>query len=286
MKPISEIVLPDSSVDELIDPGPAEHHYRTCRHCGQTVDPKRYQFGSRVRYFAADCQCPAAVGERQAAEQEAAAEEKRQQLAQLMYSSGIEASHLRKFTFERWDLKRNGAHSRQALESVKGYVSEVGQRGRNWVWIHGSYGLGKTHLSVAACRRLMIDRLWKPHVVVWPELCQLTYESWSADGGETEGSMWGRARSADVLLIDDLDKTATNEWAMGKLYALINYRAGREMPTIITANKSYDDLQNQWRHSNKPHVADAGMAVLSRIMGQLWGTIEFDGKDQRNYRGE
>jgi DNA replication protein DnaC len=82
-------------------------------------------------------------------------------------------------------------------------------------------------------------------------------------------------------LLDDLDKTSTGEWAMGKLFGLINYRYERQKPIIITANRGIDELQASWRGSNKQHVADAGMAILSRIMGQLWGVIEFNGQDQR-----
>lgn len=282
MKKIGTLVLPSSENDEsaVIDPGPADY-VRTCRHCGAITQPRRYETSQRVFYAPQSCACPTAVEEQAEMKRQTEEAERQQQLMQLLYASGLVSTHYQRFTFKSWDCGRNGKWSLEVVESAKKYIADVEKTGRNWVWFSGQYGLGKTHLAVATTRKITIDRLWKPHIIVWPELCQQTQESWSSDFGETEGALWGRARAAEILLIDDLDKTSTGQWAMGKLFALINHRYERQMPTIITANRGIDELRAVWRGSSYPHVADTGMAILSRIMGQLWGTVEFKGKDQR-----
>lgn len=281
MTPLGTLLTNASDGDEPpSDPGPAEY-IRTCRHCGATLQPMRYETKWRIFYRAIDCQCEAATAERDEARAKDAAEERQHRIMQLLYSSGLEAKHYQRFSFKKWDQTRNGKASEDAYSGVIDYCKNVEKAGKNWVWLSGQYGLGKTHLAIAAVRAIAIKQMWHPHIIVWPELCQATQESWGGDGGETEGSMWGRARRAEILLIDDLDKTSTGEWAMGKLYGLINHRYERQLPTIITANKSPLQLKQLWQGSKLPHVADTGMAVLSRCIGQLWGVVEFRGNDQR-----
>ena len=185
------------------------------------------------------------------------------------------------YRFSTWDDTLNDGAAGHAREQVAWYVDTVAKTGSNWLYIAGGYGLGKTHLAVAALRKIAGTRLWKPHVVVWPELCDATRESWTASFGASEAQLWGAARAADILLIDDLDKTATSEWAMGKLFGLVNYRYVRQKPTIITANRSLLRLREEWRASKLSHIRDTGQATLSRIEGQLMALVILDGEDQR-----
>ncbi len=253
------------------------------------MEPQAYPIGSRTRYIRrrfCDCvsgQAKSAAYHADLAQQEAERErtERTYRAKSLMMSGGLEQGKYRRFSFEQWDTSRNAPHSSQALKSAVDYLTALALEGQNWLAISGAYGIGKTHLAVAILREIVHAHLWTPHIVVWPELCQATQESWSRDHGPTEGQMWGKAKSAKVLLLDDLDKTATNEWAMGKLFGLINHRETMELPTIITSNRSVFELQCLWASSPKAHVRDAGMAVLSRIAGQLWGAIETQGDDLR-----
>lgn len=185
------------------------------------------------------------------------------------------------FRFDQWDVSRNDPHSARELQAIRKYIdsAKIGQK--NWLFLYGEYGLGKTHLAVAALRKLALDNDWSVRVAVWPELCQLTKESWSASFGPSEAQLWTRVRSVRLLLIDDLDKTSTSEWAMGKLYGLINARLTKGLPTLITSNHSLTDLQAIWRRSKHEHVHDLGLAVLSRIAEGVWGIVRFEGEDQR-----
>ena len=179
------------------------------------------------------------------------------------------------YKFGNWDRNRQPDAGSWA-DAVEQYADEVEDKESNWLYLYGNYGVGKTHLAIAALRKAAAVRLWKPHIVVWPGLCALTKESWSDKSGETEGSLWAAARNAKILLIDDIDKTASSEWALGKLYTLIDYRVTRQKPTIITANHSLEQLQRMWR-------IDTWQAVLSRIVGQLKMTVKMSGSDQRGH---
>jgi len=184
----------------------------------------------------------------------------------------LESNRWRRYRLRDWDNKRLGAY--QARLKVENYIQQVTAQGNNWLLISGGYGLGKTHLAVAALRKIAAEKLWRPHVIVWPELCAMTQEAWSSKRMD-EAAVWNAARHARILLIDDLDKLPSSPWAMGRLLALVNYRYDAQKPTIITANHSAAQLRRLW------NADDVGGAVLSRIMGQLFGTVEVAGKDIR-----
>jgi DNA replication protein DnaC len=204
-----------------------------------------------------------------------------ERIKKLNTDAGLGDGIYAQYRFDKWDTAKNPLSSAKSLAAVKRYVESVGMGRNNWLFLHGDYGLGKTHLAVAALRAIALKNEWPARLAVWPELCQATKESWGSRHGLTEAQLWGRVRSARILLLDDLDKTSTSEWAMGKLFDLINQRCAKQLPTIITANRSPKQLQAVWRKSKQEHVSDTGLAVLSRIAQSLWKGVKFEGEDQR-----
>jgi DNA replication protein DnaC len=253
-----------------------------CPDCARNVRPLSVETGHQTYYHRrAFCDCPAGQAAALANAKIIADAERMERIEEIISAAGLDRGQYARFRFNRWDPARNAPHAKHAFDHVLAYADQIEPGGQNWLYLHGAYGLGKTHLAVAALRRIAAVHLWSARVVVWPELCQATKESWSANHGPTEAQLWARVRSARVLLIDDIDKTSTGEWAMGKLYGLINYRLTKMLPTIITANASLTQLRETWRRSNREYVRDLGMATLSRIAEGLWGGIEFKGEDQR-----
>jgi len=252
-----------------------------CDDCGDTVLPGAVFLDAGPVYYPVDfCACPAGAAKRVASEREIALDDRDKVLNPLFDAARLDRGAYDRYRFCFWDTERNPGAS-PARDAVREYVADVTATGRNWLCLYGPYGLGKTHLAVAAVRAIAASRLWRPHIVVWSELCQATKESWSSKTGPSEYQLWARARGARILLLDDLDKTATSEWAMGKLFAVINYRTVNEIPTIVTANKSLKALKALWGASIHEHVRDDGLAVLSRIAGAASQSVRFEGKDQR-----
>jgi len=80
-------------------------------------------------------------------------------------------------------------------------------------------------------------------------------------------------------VLDDIDKRAPTEWALGKFYELIDYRCLRLLPTILTANRNLEELSSFW--SRNEQTQDLAGAIVSRMVGQLSEVIEFSGRDYR-----
>jgi len=214
-------------------------------------------------------------------------DERDRQAGALIINAGLQAGKLAQFTFERWQVKRNRPWSERALPAAQDYVKSVEQGCANWMFLHGPYGVGKTHLATATLRQVAFERMWTPCYIVWPAHCSAVQQSWDNDNGagKSEGQLWAQMRSADILLIDDIDKRDPTAWAVGKLYEVIDFRQLRERPTIITANRSVRQLEAYWSRSQRKGdaetIRDTSAAILSRIVGQLCVTVEFGGADQR-----
>ena len=264
---------------------------RTCEHCGEEIPWARVQLRApkRLLYVPTLCSCEGAQAAAEAAEGERRRQERQQMVAEMIQAAGLNAGKWARMTLETWDPARNPPHTQQALDAVRAYVADIERKDSNWLFLYGPYGVGKTHLALGALRRLAQERLLPPRVVVWPEHCTAVQSSWNDGPGPREGELWQRMRNARVLLVDDLDKRRPTPWAMGKLYEMVDFRYRREKPTLFTANHSLGDLVESWgeidrgpkRTAEAAETRDAAAAVLSRIAGQLWGTIEIKGSDQR-----
>lgn len=270
-----------SKAEQLSDAWP-------CPDCGQLVEPARVtdHKGDVFFYKITFCpHCPEGKRKKEDNERSIAQRDWQEKAMLQLKMAGLDEGLYSKFRFATWDKGRQGANAAAVFDALNRYVDRIleEQPGRQWVYLHGPNGNGKTHLAVAALRKIAIKRRdpWRPHLIVWPELCQATKESWTADYGPSEAQLWGKAKAARALLIDDLDKTTSSEWALEKLFALVNARCVTGRPTIITANRSLSELRRAWQRSKLPHVQDTGIAILSRIAGQIWNIVEFEGKDNR-----
>jgi DNA replication protein DnaC len=164
-------------------------------------------------------------------------------------------------------------------EKLKTYIQSAHLGARNWLYLFGGYGLGKTHLAVSALKHLCLNREWEPFLVRWSEYCSRIQQSWQNPSVDTEYDLWQRPTNATLLVLDDIDMRAPTEWALGRLFELIDRRYLRRLPTILTANRSLERLTDFW--SRNEQTQDLAGAIVSRIVGQLSAVIEFSGRDYR-----
>jgi len=271
---------------------PAHTGFKLCPHCGQPIEPMRFdELGqpttdeSETVYRVPRRFCPCTGG--QAEEAEIDAEQARlewlSKARQLTVK--LDVGMYGQYRFTTWDAVRQGQNAEEVYRAVSGYVQHViARRTRRWLYLHGLYGLGKTHLAVAAVRQIAAEMLLEPMVAVWPQHCSAVQQSWDRQQQEaapTERKLWGMMRRAGVLLLDDIDKQRSSPWALQKLYEVVDYRMINDKLTIITANHAIKDLRSTWESDRDQHIRDTSKAVLSRISGQLYSSVEFAGQDQR-----
>lgn len=268
-----------------------------CEYCGKPRLTRGFKFGERIMwapYGPERCDCPEAVAEyeRQQAERDAEIETKRREeearemrkrVRRIIGDSGMNARFLRR-TF---DTFQPTSENQKALRVCAAYADNFREKlpknnpepGRNGLFITGPKGTGKTHLAAAIANQLMqqgtpvicmtmIDLL---------ERIKRTYEQNRQYGGEiSEGSVLDTYKRVQLLIIDDMGKEPATEWAVSKIYAIINARYEAYMPTIITTNYTDAELVRRLtpKDSGDPTTADATIDRLREMCAAIVTTGE------------
>lgn len=136
---------------------------------------------------------------------------------------------------------------------------------------HNNFGLGKTHLQVAAAKEL-IHRGYSVLVVsdvVFME--DLSKSRAYDDEGETINRLLGSAIKADVLVWDDIGKAKVSDFRRDMYYQVINERYRARRPILFSSNEDMETLTEK-----------IGDAAASRLFGMAKGRLYVvEGPDYR-----
>ena len=140
--------------------------------------------------------------------------------------------------------------------------------------IHGSYGLGKSHLAYSVVKEIS-NKGYKVIFIDVPQLLQLFRENIKSND-VNEKTIMQVISSCDLLVLDDLgaeyikNESGKESWAVDKLFQIFSLRNNK--PKIITTNLSAKELQTKY--------GNHGGRLISRMM---MGTkaIKMTGEDFR-----
>lgn len=102
----------------------------------------------------------------------------------------------------------------------------------------GQVGTGKTHAAYAVAAYLVGQGFTLHSTTLADYLAALR-----PDGDPLEAE---RAKSADVLLLDDLGAAKASEWAQEQVTTLLDTRLREERRQIVTTNHPEDALEEAW----------------------------------------
>lgn len=186
-------------------------------------------------------------------------------LHQWLLNSGIDKNYQRL----GWDDAE--AVEPSALETVLDYVEKIGPRASRGIGLvmHGAArGTGKSLLATLLLKMLIADG-YDGFFVTFQSLLDLFTSTWKSN----EEKRWFEARicNAGVLVIDDMAREYAGR--LGIAAALVDHvlrtRVAAQRPTIITTNKSLDELGELY-----------SVNALSLLQGCSI-SVEFTGSDYR-----
>jgi len=237
-----------------------------CQYCGSPIEVIKLSYGrGKEKIVSAMCPC---IIEKQKHEKK---RKKRQTMMRILQQQGFESGRFAEMTFNNFYQA-----DADVVEAVKDYSRSVKLNQRNWLYLYGGCGVGKTHVAVALTREMALNRQWKPTLISWMHHLSQIQQSWHDSRVKVDGSLILESR---VLVLDDIDKRNGAQWMLAHLYNIIDYRYIRQLPTIITANRSMAELCRFWDESKGG--SDLSRAIISRIMGQLAKIVHMSADDIR-----
>lgn len=142
--------------------------------------------------------------------------------------------------FEYLGLPMSPANQRKTIEIATRRAKTYADNPEGWLYIHGSYGAGKTHLAAAIGRELANRNMTVEYASGAELLTELRYAAGSYTLQETMNTYF----DADLLILDDMGvEELTTEFAHAQLWQIFDKRMDKLM--IVTSNLDLDMLQRK-----------------------------------------
>jgi len=151
----------------------------------------------------------------------------------------------------------------------------------------GTCGVGKTHLSVAILKTLILEKHVRGQFVDETELLRRLQYSYGPNSPETEREVLLPLSEVELLVWDDLGTSRPTEWVRETIRTVLNHRYTHKKQTILSTNrplKPQTDKSPRSRdkiETRRNTLAETiGQQLFSRIM-EMCEIIEIEGPDAR-----
>jgi DNA replication protein DnaC len=160
----------------------------------------------------------------------------RQQTQDELYA----ASNLGAYRSRTFDLFTVRPGLEEALAAAQVFAAQP----RGWLILCGTYGVGKTHLAAAIANVVLAQGIMTCFAVV-PDLLDHLRATFAPSSEVAFDLRFEMVRTVDLLVLDDLGTENTTPWVREKLYQLINYRWITALPTVVTTNVRFDQMDSR-----------------------------------------
>jgi len=149
---------------------------------------------------------------------------------------------------------------------VRAYAREYPYLPKPGLLLIGEPGTGKTHLAVAALRRL-IARGFEGMFFDYQNLLDRIRAGYDPASGTSSRDAYEAAMESEILLLDDLGAHRVTEWVEDTVTSIITYRCNHKKALIATTNLVDADAgsRSPERNSLTPGRAEWRITLVERI---------------------
>ena len=178
--------------------------------------------------------------------------------------------------FETNDSREEAFHAVSVFLDEADGPSHLPEKG---LYFHGKFGVGKSYLLSAVANELAAMKV-KTVLVFVPEFMR---EMKQAIGDQTLQEKVDYVKKADVLMLDDIGAEAMSSWTRDEvLGTILHYRMAEKLPTFMTSNFSYSELQHHLTYSQRGEKEDLKAARIMERIRALTIPVKLDGPNRRN----
>lgn len=175
-------------------------------------------------------------------------------------------------TFDDYEIDAgpDSESQKRGLATVQSYYEAAVYNyltGMNLILL-GNFGTGKSMLMSILCNALA-DELFKCRYVNAVKFYQKITDTFGKNDKSVKDVITPY-KQTEFLFLDDIDKVKPSDYVREIFYDLVNYRTENELPTIISANHSLEELDEKYY----------GEAIISRLI-QKSKIVNFTHKNRR-----
>ncbi|MBF2560550.1 primosomal protein DnaI [Listeria welshimeri] len=165
----------------------------------------------------------------------------------------------------------------EAYQFLNNYPAKNGERVKG-LFIHGSFGTGKSYLLGALAKELALKGV-STTLVYLPEFMREIKQSISDN---TVGEKIQFAKETEVLMLDDIGAESMTAWTRDEvLGAILQFRMQEELPTFFSSNYNMDQLENHLMFAQNGHEEKLKARRIMERVRYLSKEVNLEGKNRR-----
>ncbi|EON71517.1 primosomal protein [Lysinibacillus sphaericus OT4b.31] len=146
-------------------------------------------------------------------------------------------------------------------------------------YLYGQFGVGKSFVLGALANELATIKV-RSVVVFVPEFLR---EMKNAIGDNSLQEKIDYVKKAPVLMLDDLGAETMSAWTRDEILGTIfHYRMAEQLPTFITSNFNYDELEHHLAQSQKGDLEVVKAARIMERIKAITEPVQMGGKNRRD----
>ena len=175
------------------------------------------------------------------------------------------------------DFYRNDKNRVEFMKYVKTFIDELSSSDKpKGIYLHGSYGTGKTYLIAALFNELAKKNI-KSAIVYVPEFLRLLKSSFATDFEEK----YNYIKKVPLLLLDDIGAEYLTPWARDEILGtILQYRMDEDLPTFFTSNLNLKQLEEHFSMTPNGKEEIKARRMIERIK-YLTNEFELVGESNR-----
>ena len=202
-------------------------------YCGKCGSRKqlRVKFGDKTHVVRCVCKCESKELEEKKRQEEY--EEQMRRINRLKEASMMDKKY-REVTFDKYEVREE---NKKVFEMAKKYADRFQDmyKKNQGLLLYGPVGTGKS-FTAACIGNYLLDNA-KP--VIMTSLVKILQDIWEND---REAEYITILNSASLLIVDDLGTERETDYALEKVYNIIDSRVRANKPMIITSNLELNDM--------------------------------------------
>ena len=260
------MVLENTKFNEVI-----HKEFKKCEFCGKELTPIGLDYlyanisPDVIKYERCDCN-KAQEYWKKIDEQQYETEKRKhfRDIINKLYKQNYVGRKFQNLNFENFNINSG---NEIAVKVANDYTSKcITKKQTKGLIITGESGLGKTHLAASIANKLIKNG----KIVLMGRLTTLLdmLKETFRDNTKSENELIELYSNVDMIIIDDLGTEKISNWALEKLYTIIQNRNEKGLPIIITTRFDKQGLIERLSQSQDEQLVDA---IISKLYQMCYG---------------